>query len=125
MKTKLRSGKIIDPSMDELSGLFTKSMKFATPKSKKQQPTEDDMFTKMFSKVTIGNKIGKSRRKGARFTHKKSHKTPKTVGMDLTGGKRRKSKRRRSMRSKSMRSKSMRSKSMRSKSMRSKSKRRH
>ena len=89
--TKLRSGKIIDPSMDELSGLFSKSMKFAKPKSKRTQLTEDDMFANMFSNITLGKKIGKSpRKKGMRFTHKKSHKTPKSAGMDLIGGRRRK-----------------------------------
>ena len=113
MATKLRSGKIIDPSMDELSGLFSKSIKFNTPKSKRTQPTEDDMFANMFSKVTIGKKIGKSRKRGTRFTHKKSHKTP---GMDLTGGRRRKfrhTKRSRSKRSRSKRSRSKRTRTMR------------
>jgi len=101
MSTKLRSGKIIDQSMDELSGLFSKSMKFVTPKTTKTQPSEDDMFANMFDKITIGKKIGKSRRRGTRFTHKKGHKTPKTsiMGMDLSGGKRRRhSKRRHSKR---------------------------
>jgi hypothetical protein len=106
MATKLRSGKIIDPSMDELSGLFSKSMNFATPKSKRIQPTEDDMFANMFSKVTIGKKIGKSRKKGTRFTHRKHHKTPKSAGMDLTGGRRRK--RRYTKRSGSKRTRTMR-----------------
>ena len=101
MSTKLRSGKIIDKSMDELSGLFSKSMKFVTPKTTKNQPSDDDMFVNMFNKITISKKIGKSRRKGTRFTHKKGHKTPKTssMGMDSTGGRRRKrrhTKRRRS-----------------------------
>jgi hypothetical protein len=111
MATKLRSGKIIDPSMDELSGLFSKSMKFATPRSKRIQPTEDDMFANMFSKVTIGKKIGKSRKKGTRFTHKKSHKTPKFSEMVLTGGRRRKfrhTKRSRSKRSRSKRTRTTR-----------------
>jgi hypothetical protein len=107
MTTKLRSGKIIDPSMDELSGLFSKSMKFITPKSKKPQPSEDDMFANMFNKVTIGKKIGKTRRKKfTHFTHKKHHKIPSKLGMDLTGGrriKRRCSKRRRSKRTHSKR----------------------
>jgi hypothetical protein len=108
MTTKLRSGKIIDPSMDELSGLFSKKMTFATPKSKKTKLSNDDMFTKMFSKI----KIGKSRRKG---TLKKNRKTPKTsiMGMDMMGGRRRRSKRSKSKRSKSKRSKSKRSKSKR------------
>ena len=118
MSTKLRSGKIIDQSMDELSGLFSKSMKFVTPKSKRVQPSEDDMFANMFNKITIGKKIGKSRRKGTRFTHKKGHKTPKSAGMDLTGGRRRKTRH-------TKRSKSKRSKSKRSRSKRSRSKRRH
>jgi len=97
MTTKLRSGKVIDPSMDELSGLFSKSMKFSTPKSKKRvQPTEDDMFANMFNKITISKKIGKSRRKGSRLTHKKTHR--KTPNMDLTGGRRRRRRRRSSNR---------------------------
>ena len=125
MSTKLRSGKIIDQSMDELSGLFSKSMKFVTPKSTKIQPSEDDMFANMFNKITIGKKIGKSRRKGTHFTHKKGHKTQKTsiMGMDLSGGRRRK--RRHTKRSRSKRSRSKRSRSKRSRSKRSRSKRRH
>jgi hypothetical protein len=105
--TKLRSGKIINPSMDELSGLFSKSMKFATPKSKRTQPTEDDMFANMFSKITIGKKIGKSRKRGTRFTHKKSHKTPKSAGMDMTGGRRRKRRHTKQSRSKRSRTTSV------------------
>jgi len=96
--TTLRSGKVIDPSMDELSGLFGKSMKFTTPKTKKPQPSEDDMFSRMFGKLTIGKStIGKSRsrRRGRTLTHKKKHKTsrntPKTKKMDLMGGKKRRS----------------------------------
>ena len=101
MPTKLRSGKVIDPSMDELSGLFSKSMKFTTPISKKMHASKDNMLTKMFSRFTIGKKIGKTRKRGTPFTHTKRRKTAKPSGMDLTGGRR--PKRRHSKQSKSKR----------------------
>jgi hypothetical protein len=93
MPTNLRSGKTINPEMDELSALFAKATKITKrPRATKPKPSEDDLFADMFSKITIGtkNKIGKSRRKrGTRFTVRKQ-KTAKKTGMDLTtGGKRR------------------------------------
>lgn len=105
MSTKLRSGKVIDQSMDELSGLFSKSMKLITPKTRKTKvktntpPKDDgDMLSSMFGnftlgKSTLGKSIGKSRRKKSRLTYKKTHgkrnKTPANTDMELTGGKRR------------------------------------
>jgi hypothetical protein len=89
---KLRSGLVIDPDMDELSGLFSKKVTVATPRTKKIV-SEEDMFSSMFGKLTIGKSIGKSkaksrRRKGVGYSKKTKTKTQtkKTPGMDLTGG---------------------------------------
>jgi len=119
MSIKLRSGKVLDQNMDELSGLFSKTMKFSTPSSKRGKKSDDDILTGMFGKLSLSKSIGKSRRKGPRYTYRKKHgKTPANTEMELSGGKRSRSRRSRSKRSRSKRSRSKRSRSKRSRSKR-------
>lgn len=91
--TKLRSGRVIDSSMDELSGLFAKKMKVAThrtPKTKSKM-SEDELLSSMFGKISITKKtIGKSRRRTKLGMSKKRQGTrSKNTEMDLSGGRRR------------------------------------
>jgi hypothetical protein len=86
MTTKLRSGKIIDKNIDELSGLFSKTMKLTTPRTiNKTKKSDEDMLSNIFGQLTIGKSISKTRKKkGSRFTHKKKYR--KVGEMDLRGG---------------------------------------
>jgi len=94
---KTRSGKVLDPHMDELSALFGKSMKFTTssttPRTNtaRTKPTEDELFSKMFGNLTIGKSKRHKRRQGKHFTRTKKHKTPHPERMVLTGGRKRRS----------------------------------
>ena len=104
---KTRSGKVLDPHMDELSALFGKSMKFTTSgttsrtntartntartNTARTKPTEDELFSKMFGNLTIGKSKRHKRRQGKHFTRTKKHKTPHPERMILTGGRKRRS----------------------------------
>jgi len=82
MTTKLRSGKIIDKNIDELSGLFSKTMKLTTPRTiNKTKKSDEDMLSNIFGQLTISKT---RKKKGSRFTHKKKYR--KVGEMDLRGG---------------------------------------
>ena len=95
-----RSKKHAVADMDELSGLMSgmsvtppkSTPRYKTPHVKKEKDIAD-----LFSGLALASK-SRRRRKGSRFTHKKTHKTPKTSAGPMTfGGSKRR--RRRTMRS--------------------------
>ena len=103
MPSVTRSKRNVDMDMDQLSGLMTgmnlttKPMKSRTIRVKKEKDIAD-----LFSGLTVGKSIRKTpRRKGARFTHKKTHKTPypnaNANHMELGGSKRHRHRKRKSM----------------------------
>lgn len=109
MPAVTRSKKHGANDVDELSGLMT-SMKI-TPKSKSRHRTpyfkKEKDISDLFSGLALSKK-SRRHHKGVRFTHKKTHKTPRTASASasiseyedvnmMLGGKR-KNKRRRTMR---------------------------
>lgn len=105
-----RSKKSAVADMDELSGLMSgmsvtpkSTPRYKTPRVKKEKDISEKKekdISDLFSRLALGSKT-KRRRKGVRFTHKKTHKThnktPKTTAGPMTfGGSKRR--RRRTMR---------------------------
>lgn len=95
-----RSKKHAVTDMDELSGLMSgmsvtppkSTPRYKTPRVKKEKDIAD-----LFSGLALASKSSRRRRKGSRFTRKKTHKTPKTSAGPMTfGGTKRR--RRRTMR---------------------------
>ena len=95
-----RSKKQAAEDVDQLSGLMSSmnitpksTRKHKTPRVKKEKDISD-----LFSGLGLSSK-SRRRRKGVRFTHKKTHKTPgpgHAMGedTDMSGGKRRSRRRR-------------------------------
>lgn len=80
----------MDMDIDHLSGLMTGMNLVHKPKKVRMKKEKD--ISDMFSGLSLGKSISKTRRhKGMRFTHKKSHKSGKpgsytnTANMDFGG----------------------------------------